>query len=69
MAASFNERVGEALARILLGAARGDGVSAGYPAGWSLAKCPLYPRTRTLSDTTGLSALCQKRTPALQDLR
>jgi hypothetical protein len=28
--------------------------------------CPLYPRKRTLSDTTGMSALCQKRTNALQ---
>src|SRR5215831_2004210 len=26
--------------------------------------CPLYPRKRTLSDTTGMSALCQKRTSA-----
>src|SRR5262249_13597612 len=28
--------------------------------------CPLYPRKRTSSDTTGMSALCQKRTHALQ---
>src|SRR5215831_20303657 len=25
-------------------------------------RCPLYSRKRTLSDTTGMSALCQKRT-------
>src|SRR6516165_5713385 len=29
-------------------------------------RCPLYPRKRTLSDTTGMSALCQKRTYAPQ---
>src|SRR6516225_9292258 len=29
-------------------------------------RCPLYPRKRTLSDTTGMSALCQKRTHAPQ---
>src|SRR5215813_3751603 len=29
-------------------------------------RCPLYPRKRTLSDTTGMSALCQKRTYAAQ---
>ena len=28
--------------------------------------CPLYPRKRTSRDTTGMSALCQKRTYALQ---
>src|SRR5215469_14621580 len=26
--------------------------------------CPLYPRKRTSSDTTGMSALCQQRTYA-----
>src|SRR5215831_13984721 len=31
-------------------------------------KCPLYPRKRTLSDTTGMSALCQKRTYAVQQI-
>src|SRR5262249_24144600 len=29
-------------------------------------RCPLCPRERTLSDTTGMSALCQKRTYAPQ---
>src|SRR5262249_9012468 len=29
-------------------------------------RCPLCPRERTLSDTTGVSALCQKRTYAPQ---
>src|SRR6516164_2077453 len=31
-------------------------------------RCPLYPRKRTLSDATGMSALCQKRTFALQQI-
>src|SRR5262245_51189933 len=30
--------------------------------------CPLCPRKRTSSDTTGMSALCQKRTNALQQI-
>src|SRR5215467_9141813 len=30
------------------------------------SRCPLYPRKRTLSDTTRMSALCQKRTNAPQ---
>ena len=29
-------------------------------------RCPLYPRKRTSSDTSGMSALCQKRTNAPQ---
>jgi len=29
-------------------------------------RCPLYPQKRTLTDTTGMSALCQKRTYAPQ---
>jgi hypothetical protein len=28
--------------------------------------CPLYPQKRTLELTLGMSALCQKRTHALQ---
>src|SRR5262249_46717197 len=32
-------------------------------------RCPLYPRKRTSSDTSGMSALCQKRTHALQQKR
>src|SRR6516164_8665416 len=31
-----------------------------------LGRCPLCPQKRTLSDTTGMSALCQKRTYAPQ---
>ena len=31
-------------------------------------RCPLTPRKRTLSDTTGMSALCQNRTYALQQI-
>ena len=31
-------------------------------------ECPLYPRKRTSTDTTGMSALCQKRTFASQQL-
>ena|SRR5215831_3160383 len=31
-----------------------------------LSRCPLYPQKRTLSDTTGMSALCQSRHNAPQ---
>src|SRR5262249_35144416 len=31
-------------------------------------RCPLCSRKRTLSDTTGMSALCQKRTHAVQQI-
>jgi hypothetical protein len=31
-------------------------------------RCPLYPRKRTSSDTSGMSALCQKRTFELQQI-
>ena len=34
-----------------------------------LRPCPLYPRKQTSSDTTGMSALCQKRTFASQQKR
>src|SRR5262252_10771998 len=30
--------------------------------------CPLYPRKRTLNDTTGMSALCHKPTFAAQQI-
>jgi len=35
-------------------------VRSGRSGNWRL--CPLYPRKRTLSDTTGMSALCQLQT-------
>ena len=38
------------------------------PHGITQTLCPLYPRKRTSSDATGMSALCQKRTFALQHL-
>src|SRR6516164_6028951 len=32
-------------------------------------RCPLYPRKRTSSDTTAMSALCQKQTNAPNGVR
>jgi hypothetical protein len=46
--------------RIVRGGIRNSDDSAGS------IRCPLCPRKRTLSDTTGMSALCQKRTNAPQ---
>jgi hypothetical protein len=31
-------------------------------------RCPLYPQKRTFGSTAGMSALCQKRTHALQQI-
>ena len=53
---------GEALARILLDAARGDGVSrAGYPEGGRWRMSALHPKADN-SGHVGMSALCQKPT-------
>jgi len=34
-----------------------------------LKECPLYPQKQTLIDANGISALGQKRTPALQQVK
>ena len=33
-----------------------------------IRRCPLYPQKRTLAERIGMSALCQKRTYAVQQI-
>jgi len=46
-------------------------MSAGFKGGHrdGSAECPLYPQKRTLVERLGMSALCHKRTHAVQQIR